>query len=133
MKPTALRSCSSYICLRSTFSLHFYSDLLNQKYKNTLLHFILFAIYYFNLLQFSPVYVPISGAVTRKGLTNPFTHWVASIRCLCVGAIYIVLLGSPTRLIYLSCNGKRCFVMGSILRCLIAMTERGTTRMYRFY
>ena len=50
VKPTAPGSYFSYICLRSAFPLHFYSDLLNQKYKNTLLHFIIFAIYYFNLL-----------------------------------------------------------------------------------
>ena len=36
-------------------------------------------------------------------------------------------------LIYLSCNGKRCFVMGSILRCLIPVTEGETTRMDRCY
>ena len=40
--------------------------------------------------------MPISGAVTRKGLTNPFTCQVASICYLCVGDIYVVLLGSPT-------------------------------------
>ena len=40
--------------------------------------------------------MPISGAVTRKGLTTPLTHRVASIFYLCAGAIYIVLLGSPT-------------------------------------
>ena len=89
MKPTAPGSSFSYICLRSTFPLHFYSDLLNQKYKNTLLHFILFASYYFNLLQFS-------GIVTRKGLTTPLTRRVARICYLCAGAVYVVLLGSPT-------------------------------------
>ena len=89
VKPTAPGSSFSYICLRSTFPLHFYSDLLNQKYKNTLLHFILFAIYYFNLLQFS-------GIVTRKGLTTPLTRRVARCCYLCAGAVYVVLLGSPT-------------------------------------
>ena len=61
-----------------------------------MLHFILFAIYYFNLLQFSPVSSPISGAVTRKGLTTPLTRWVASGCYLCAGAVYVWLLGSPT-------------------------------------
>ena len=96
MKPTAPGSSSSYICLRSTFPLHFYSDILNQKYKNTLLHFILFAIYLFNLLELSPVHAPISRAITRKGLTTPLTRRVASICSLCAGAVYVVLLGSPT-------------------------------------
>ena len=85
-----------YLPLRSTFSLHLFSDLLNQKHKNTLLHFILFAIYLFNLLQLSPVHAPISGAVTRKGLTTPLTRRVASGCYLCAGAVYVVLLGSPT-------------------------------------
>ena len=89
VKPTAPGSSFSYICLRSTFPLHFYSDLSNKKYKNTLLHFILSAIYYFNLL-------PISGIVTRKGLTTPLTRRVARCCYLCAGAVYVVLLGSPT-------------------------------------
>ena len=78
------------------FPLHFYSDLLNQKYKNTLLHFILFTIYYFNLLQLSPANLPISGAVTRKGLTTPLTRRVVRCCYLCAGAVYVVSLGSPT-------------------------------------
>ena len=60
-----------------------------QKYKNTLLHFILFAIYYFNLLQ-------ISGIDTQKGLTTPLTRRVARCCYLCAGAVYVVLVGSPT-------------------------------------
>ena len=89
VKPTAPGSSSSYICLRSTFPLHFYSNLLNQKYKNNLLHFILFAIYNLNLLQFSCI-------VTQKGLTTPLTRRVARCCYLCAGAVYVVLLGSPT-------------------------------------
>ena len=37
-----------------------------------------------------------SGAVTRKGLTTPLTRRVASGCYLCAGAVYILLLGSPT-------------------------------------
>ena len=33
---------------------------------------------------------------TRKGLTTPLTRRVASICYLCAGAVYVVLLGSPT-------------------------------------
>ena len=96
MKPTAPGSSFSYICFAIYFICTFYSDLLNQKYKNTLLHFILFAIYLFNLLQLSPIHAPISGAVTRKGLTTPLTRLVASGCYLCAGVVYDVLLGSPT-------------------------------------
>ena len=38
----------------------------------------------------------VSGAVTRKGLTTPLTRRVASGCYLCAGAVYVVLLGSPT-------------------------------------
>ena len=38
----------------------------------------------------------VSGAVTRKGLTTPLTRRVARCCYLCAGAVYIVLLGSPT-------------------------------------
>ena len=61
-----------------------------------MLHFILFAIYLFNLLQHFPVNAPISGTVTQKGLTTPLTRRVVSICYLCGGVVYIVLLGSPT-------------------------------------
>ena len=82
------------------FAIYFYlllfSDLLNQKYKNTLLHFILFGVRSIKLLQFSHVRLPIFGAVARKGLTTPLTRRVASICYLCACVIYVVLLGSPT-------------------------------------
>ena len=58
--------------------------------------FILFGIRSIKLLQLSHVRLPISGAVTLKGLTTPLTRRVASICCLCAGAIYVVLGGSPT-------------------------------------
>ena len=38
----------------------------------------------------------ISGAVPRKGLTTPLTRRVARCCYLCAGAVYVVLLGSPT-------------------------------------
>ena len=60
------------------------------------MHFILFAIYLSNLLQLSPVHLPISGAVTRKGLTTPLTRRVASNCYLCAGDVYVMLRGSPT-------------------------------------
>ena len=36
------------------------------------------------------------GAVPRKGLTTPLTRRVARCCYLCAGAVYVVLLGSPT-------------------------------------
>ena len=64
-----------------------------QKYLATI-YFIWRSIYQY--LQLSHVRLPISGTVTQKGLTTPFTRRVARICYLCAGAVYIVLLGSPT-------------------------------------
>ena len=41
-------------------------------------------------------HAPISGIVTRKGLTTPFTRRVARSCYLCAWVVYVVLLGSPT-------------------------------------
>ena len=41
-------------------------------------------------------HAPISGTITRKGLTTPLTRRVARICYLCAGVVYVVLLGSPT-------------------------------------
>ena len=54
----------------------------------------LFGVRSINLLQLSHVRLPISGTVTRKGLTTPLTCRVASICSLYEGTIYIVLFGS---------------------------------------
>ena len=96
MKPTAPGSLSHIFAFAIYFYFLLFSDLLIQKPQNTLLHFILFAIYLFNLLQLSPVDAPISGTVTQKGLTTPLTRRVARIFYLCAEAVYVVLLGSPT-------------------------------------
>ena len=103
VKPTAPGSLSHIFAFAIYFYLLLFSDLLNQKYKNTLLQFILIyfisfshKIYLSNLSYFYLVLLPISGAVTRKGLTTPLTHRVASICYLCAGAVYVVLRGSPT-------------------------------------
>ena len=73
-----------------------FSDILNQKFKNTLLHFIYFAIYLSYLSQLYHIFLPTWGIVTWKGLTTPLTRRVASICYLCAGAVYVVLGGSPT-------------------------------------
>ena len=89
MKPTAPGSLLIIFAFAVYFPLLLFSDLLNQKYKNTLLHFILFAIYLSYLSQLYHVFSPICGTITRKGLTTPLTRRVVSILlfvcrgCLC--------------------------------------------------
>jgi hypothetical protein len=67
------------------FEIYFYSllfsDLLNQKPKNTLLQFSI-AVSIFHL--------------TDKGLTTPCSRWGAGICCLCPSVVYWVLGDSPT-------------------------------------
>ena len=100
MKPTAPGLLPHIFALRSTFPLRFYSDLLNQKYKITLLRFI--SIYFIcrSFYQSTTIYLTSvclsCGAVPRKGLTTPLTRRVARCCCLCAGAVYIVFLGYPT-------------------------------------
>ena len=103
MKSTAPGSILHHICFPIYYLPLLFSDLLFQKPKKTLLHFLLFILFrvlsrsiYPIYHNFSPVHVTISGTVTRKGLTTPLTRRVASICSLCAGTIYIVLLGSPT-------------------------------------
>ena len=93
--------CHHIFSLRSNFPLHFYSDLLIQKSKNTLLHFILFAIYFIQSTTIYLTFLPISGAVTRKGLTTSLIRRVARCCYLCPWAVYVVLLGSPVGLVTL--------------------------------
>ena len=100
VKPTAPGSSFSYICLCDLFHLLLFSYLLNQKPKNTLLQFILIYFIWRSIYQSTtnlPHVLCLSwGAVPRKGLTTPLTRRVAWICYLCAGAVYVVLLGSPT-------------------------------------
>ena len=77
------------------FLLHLFSDLLNQKSKNTLLKFILFDIRSINIYNSLPTTHRFWHRY-RKGNDNPFN--ISGCRCcyLCAGAVYVVLLGSPT-------------------------------------
>ena len=77
VKPTAPRSSFSYICLCDLlFSLHLFSDLLNQKYKNTLLQFNLIYFIWRFIDQFttnlSHVHLPSLRCRTLEGIDNPF-------------------------------------------------------------
>ena len=89
MKSTAPGSPLSYFPSRSIF---IFRSILSktQKYL-TEFYSLLFPST--NLLQLSPVNLPISGAVTRKGLTTPLTRRVARCCYLCAGVVYVVLLG----------------------------------------
>ena len=101
MKSTAPGSLLSYIFLRDLFLFTFIFRSINPKSQKYLAEFYLLLFASINLLQLSPVHVPISGAVTRKGLTTPLTRRVASSCYLCAGAVYSLLLGYPTGLITL--------------------------------
>ena len=103
MKSTAPGSLLYCICLRDLFLFAFIFRSINPKIKNTLLQFILIyfishsrEIYLSNLSYLYLVYLPTSGAVSRKGLTTPLIRRVASICYLCAGAVHVVLRCSPT-------------------------------------
>ena len=100
MKPTAPGSLSHIICLCDLLSFAFIFRSIKPKIQKYLAAIFLNLFYLAfprsNLSYFYHVYLPISGAATRKGLTTPFDRWVASICYLCAGAIYVVLRGSPT-------------------------------------
>ena len=101
MKPTAPGSLSHIICLCDLILFDFIFRYINPKTQKYLAEFYLLLFASINLLQLSHACLPISGTVTRKGLTTPLTRRVASICSLCAGTVYVVLLGSPTGSIHL--------------------------------
>ena len=105
-----------YLPLRSIFICYCFQMYISktQKYLAVVyFNLILFEIYLSNLSYFSPVYLPVSGAVARKGLTTPLIRRVASICYLCAGAVHVVLRGSPTGSIRPTppCDPKRTSVL----------------------
>ena len=96
MKPTAPGSLSHIICLCDLLLFAFIFRSINPKTEKyfAALYFIcdLFIQY---ITTFSRL-CTVSGAVTQKGLTTPLTRRVARCCYLCAGAVYVVLLGSPT-------------------------------------
>ena len=96
VKPTAPGSLSHIFAFAIYFSFAFIFRSIKpkiQKYLATI-YFIWRSIYQY--LQLSHVSLPISGTITRKGLTTPLTRRVVRICYLCAGVVYVVLLGSPT-------------------------------------
>ena len=86
------------------FPLLLFLDLLNQKYKNTLPRFIIIYFIWCSIYESTTIYSrPFANFWHRypKGIDNPLTRRLARCCYLCAGAIYIVLLGSPTGLITL--------------------------------
>ena len=83
---------SHIFALRSTFPLHFYSDLLNQKIQKYLAAFYLYyfiwrSIYqsYYNL---SHVRLPILGQRTPEGIDSPFnTSGCEDLLSVCRGCL----------------------------------------------
>ena len=96
VKSTAPWSLSHIICLCDLFYLPFIFKSTKPKIQKYLaaIYFTWHLIYQY--LQLSPARFPITGVITQKGLATPFTRRVASICYLCAGAVYVVLLGSPT-------------------------------------
>ena len=100
MKPKAHGSPSHIICIYDIFSFAFIFRSINPKIQKYLaaIYFYLFYLafdlsIYYNLFM---SVLPISGTVTRKGLTTPLIRRVVSICYLCAGAVHVVLHGSPT-------------------------------------
>ena len=96
MKPTAPGSRSHIFAFAIYFSFAFIFGSIKPKIQKY------FAAFYFicdlfiqSITTYSCPHA-VSGAVTRNGLITPLTRRVASGCCLCAGAVYVVLLGSPT-------------------------------------
>ena len=96
VKPTAPGSHSHIFAFVIYFSLAFIFRSIKPKIQKY------FAAFYFicdlfiqSITTYSCPHA-VSGAVTRNGLITPLTRRVASGCCLCAGAVYVVLLGSPT-------------------------------------
>src|SRR3989337_2752485 len=84
-------SSSIYLPLRSILFAFIFRYIFpkTQKYLAALyFNLLLFEIDLSNLSYFYHVRLPISGAVTRKGLTTPLIRRVVSICYLCAGVVH---------------------------------------------
>ena len=77
------------------FSFAFIFRSIKPKIQKYLAAIYLFGVRSIHIYNFISRHT-LSGAVTRKGLTTPLTRRVARCYYLCAGAVYVVLLGSPT-------------------------------------
>ena len=100
VKPTAPGSLSHKFAFAIYFSLAFILKSIKPKIQKYLAAFYSYLFYlafdlsiYYNFI--SRLFA-ILRRRTRKGLTTPLTHQVASICYLCAGVVYVVWGGSPT-------------------------------------
>ena len=100
VKPTPPGSLSHIFAFPIYFSFAFIFRSIKLKIQKYLATIIWRSIYQTTTIL-SHVHLPILRCRTRKGLTTPLTRRVARICYLCAGAVYVVLLGSPTGLITL--------------------------------
>ena len=106
VKSTTPRSILHHICFPIYYLPVLFSDLLFQKPKIpccTFFYFFYFAFIWDLFIQSIIIFLPSTWQflppLPVEGLTTPPNRWVGSICYLCVGTVYIVLLGSPTGLI----------------------------------
>ena len=97
VKSTAPGSLLYHICLRDIFLFAFIFRSINPKIqKIPCCNFYLFILSCVPARSIYPIYYNLTYLFTREGLTIPLTRRVTSICYLCAGAVYVVLLGSPT-------------------------------------
>ena len=96
VKPTAPGSLSHIFAFAIYFSFAFIFRSIKPKIQKYLAAIYLFRDLFILSTTFTSRYLPILRRHTRKGLTTPLTRRVARICYLCAGAVYVVLLGSPT-------------------------------------
>ena len=99
VKPTAPGSLSHIICLCNLFYLPFIFRSIKLKIQKHLVAFYSCLFYFaFDLSIFTTLSRPFADFWHRypKGIDNPFYTSGCEYLLLCVGAIYVVLLGSPT-------------------------------------
>ena len=92
---------SHHICLCDLFLFAFIFRSIKQKMQKYLAAIYLFHDIFILSTTIISRYLAYLRRRTRKGLTTPLTHRVASICYLCVGVVYVVWGGSPTGLITL--------------------------------
>ena len=100
-----------HICLCDLFSFSFTFRSIKKNTKIPRCTLIILQSIYPIYHNFYPVHLPISSAVTRKGLTTPLIIRVASICYLCAGAIHVVLHGPPTSSITLVSSLRKIYTV----------------------
>ena len=100
VQPTAPESLSHIICLCDLFSFAFIYRSIKLKIQKYLAATYSYLFIWCSIYQSTSNYLmPVClswGTVARKGLTTPLTRRVARSCYLCAGAVYVVLLSSPT-------------------------------------